>query len=475
MGHQVPGMVGADGHSGIARPQLALLTEGIWRENDRGDFEVYRGSWQTISAGNQPLQMSSIESWLLSTIQLGGLSYFHCQHDRDTAGSFVSNLHQVVDEQDLYEDHRSHEVIYRPPPDRAQFSTPSDFVVMVSAIAKVGWTRARAIEAAVNGDFEYLMRLSPKQMTDIEGVGMVIAGNILEGTSWRENVWHLTRTRSAGRYRTRSLAIRADWDRRATLRRHFRPSALIARKSRPSSGPVRSASRHAPPELLTKDEAETLQKVLDHVMNDGIRKDVVGHIRSIQRAMNACGVQRAKFRVINYHPSILLSNLFSEREGRTDSCSSDRTTHGRSLGIAAPLVVADVPGVHVRSPRAAGSPRTLLEQRVVRGALELLHRDAERPEGHQRRVLRLTGVEREGSLRAGRGRGHDGVSRAPGGEARREAAQTQEDVRRALMGVGRRLSGEGPITADLMVIGEWPGKEEGLTWPGVRPAAPEGQ
>lgn len=171
MGHQVPGMVEMYG------TRIWLLTEGIWREGQSGDFEAYLGSWQTFSAGSRHIQMQDIESWILSTITAGGMTYWHCPLQTDTA-RFIRNLnHWWCDK--TYAEHRSHEVIYRQPPDRAMFTTPSDFVVMVSGIPKVGWTRALAIEKAADGDFDALMAWDAKALQQVEGVGKGIADVIL--------------------------------------------------------------------------------------------------------------------------------------------------------------------------------------------------------------------------------------------------------------------------------------------------------
>ena len=113
--------------------------------------------------------MADIETWILSTITFGGMAYWHGALQTDTA-RFVSVLHHWWTAK-IFEEHRSHQVIYRPPPDRALFTAPSDFVVMVSAIPKVGWTRALAIEKFVNGSFERLMAMSPKDLQEIEGIG----------------------------------------------------------------------------------------------------------------------------------------------------------------------------------------------------------------------------------------------------------------------------------------------------------------
>jgi ERCC4-type nuclease len=177
MGHQIPGMIEM-----YKEGRLWLITEGIWREGQNGQFECYLGSWQTFSAGSKTVQMTHIESWILSTIQLGGMSYWHCPLQTDTA-RFVDRLHHWWTAKE-YEEHRSHEVVYRAPPDRALFATPSDFVGMVSVIPNVGWTRAFAIEKACQGSplrpWEVLMNMSAKDLVQIEGVGMVIAKNILK-------------------------------------------------------------------------------------------------------------------------------------------------------------------------------------------------------------------------------------------------------------------------------------------------------
>ena len=69
-------------------------------------------------------------------------------------------------------------MIYHKPPDRALFTTPSDFATMVADIPKVGWTRAMAIEHAAGeyGDgFETLMGMTVKKLQEIDGVGKGIA------------------------------------------------------------------------------------------------------------------------------------------------------------------------------------------------------------------------------------------------------------------------------------------------------------
>lgn len=171
MGHQVPGLAKMyeDG-------RVWLVTEGIWRESKDGSFECYLGSWQNFSAGSRPIRMTDIESWILSTLQLGGMSYWHCPLQSDTA-RFVERLHHWwVDK--MYDEHRSHEVIYRPPPDRAMFTEPTTFLKMVASIDKVGWQRAMEIEKVCGGrerpDGEKWVRLNnmtARELQDIPGIG----------------------------------------------------------------------------------------------------------------------------------------------------------------------------------------------------------------------------------------------------------------------------------------------------------------
>lgn len=170
-GHQVPGLVQ------MYEGRAWLLTEGIWREGRNGDWEVYLGSWQTFSAGSRTIEMKNIEAWILSTVTFGGLMYWHCPLQTDTARFIAALDHLWCDK--MYDQHKTYDVIYRKPPDRATFTEPSDFVKMVSVIDKVGWEKARAIETHFGGDFDALMAASAKDLQTVEGVGKTIAENVL--------------------------------------------------------------------------------------------------------------------------------------------------------------------------------------------------------------------------------------------------------------------------------------------------------
>lgn len=178
IGHQIPGMVGTDGDPGMY-DRSWLLTEGIWREGGSGDFECYQGSWQTCSVGSRSLSYSDLESWVLSTILLGGLSYWHCSTTADTA-RFITNLDHWWTSKE-YDAHKSANVIFQRPPDRVSFHEPSEFLQSVAAFKKVGWTRGRAIEATCGErPFERLMAMSVQELQEIEGIGKVIATYIWE-------------------------------------------------------------------------------------------------------------------------------------------------------------------------------------------------------------------------------------------------------------------------------------------------------
>lgn len=168
--HQTPGMVQMyDGRAW-------LVTEGIWREH-AGDWEVYQGSWQTFSAGSRTIQMQEIERWVLSTVTFGGLMYWHCPLQADTARFVASLDHCWCDKQ--YDEHKTFDVIYRKPPDRATFTEPSDFLKMISVIDKVGWEKGRAIETVFGGDWDRLMTATARELQETPGVGKTIADNIL--------------------------------------------------------------------------------------------------------------------------------------------------------------------------------------------------------------------------------------------------------------------------------------------------------
>lgn len=169
-GHQVPGMIQ------MYEGRAWLVTEGIWREGRGGDFEVYLGSWQTFSAGSRTIQMKDIESWILSTVTFGGLMYWHCPLQTDTA-RFVGRLDHLWCDK-TYDQHKTYDVIYRKPPDRMSFTEPSDFVKMVSVPEKVGWEKAHAIEKFFDGDWDALQAATPKRLEEIPGIGKTLAQTI---------------------------------------------------------------------------------------------------------------------------------------------------------------------------------------------------------------------------------------------------------------------------------------------------------
>lgn len=172
-GYQLPGLQ-------ITYDRAWLLTEGIWRTGDEGVLETLRGrgNWYPVSAtGSSRIMASDLDSWILTQTIRGGISHWHASTRRDTL-RFISTLYHWWTDKAL-DEHRSHQAIYLPPPDRAMLVPPSTFVKMASCLPGVGWEKAFALENVCNGSIAKLVELTVHDLQHIPGIGKTIAQNII--------------------------------------------------------------------------------------------------------------------------------------------------------------------------------------------------------------------------------------------------------------------------------------------------------
>jgi hypothetical protein len=160
-----------------------LVTEGIWRADDGGVLQHFARGWHKVSVGARPVMLNDLETWILTQVIRGGMTHWHCSTREDTI-RFLSVLYHWWTDKELQE-HRSHQQIYLPPPDRVMMTEPSTFLKMVSCIEGVGWEKGKALEAhftnpvTKHGDWE-LMRIAALSngLTAVPGIGKKLAGNI---------------------------------------------------------------------------------------------------------------------------------------------------------------------------------------------------------------------------------------------------------------------------------------------------------
>ncbi len=170
-GHQLPGLL-------QQYDQPWLLTEGIWRAGDEGVLETMAGGWKPVSIGTRRIIASDVDSWILTQIIRGGVKHWHCSVRRDTI-RFLSALYHWWTDKAL-DEHRSHQAIYIPAPERASLVEPSNFVKgVVGLVHDVGWTRASALEEACGGSMRRLAELTAKDLQQVPGIGKTIAQKIL--------------------------------------------------------------------------------------------------------------------------------------------------------------------------------------------------------------------------------------------------------------------------------------------------------
>lgn len=168
-GHQLLGLIPTYDH-------VWLLTEGIWRAGSDGIFEHFVGGWKPVRATSR-VMMNDIEAWILSQVICGGVNYWHCSTQHDTV-RFLSVLYRWWTDKDL-DQHRSHQVIYLPPPGRAAMVEPSDTQKMISCIPGVGWEKSAVLEQ-MYGSMNALCLATPKDLQAIDGVGPKIAKKIVD-------------------------------------------------------------------------------------------------------------------------------------------------------------------------------------------------------------------------------------------------------------------------------------------------------
>jgi ERCC4-type nuclease len=168
-GHQLPGLV-------QTYDRAWLLTEGIWRATPDGVLELMQGGWRTVSVGRHPIMASDLESWLLTQIVRGGVNYWHSPTRRDTI-RFIATLYRWWTAKELSE-HRGHEAIYLPSPDRATFIEPSTERKMLACIPKVGWDKSGALEQHFGGSVRRVLAATSDELTQVPGIGKTIANTI---------------------------------------------------------------------------------------------------------------------------------------------------------------------------------------------------------------------------------------------------------------------------------------------------------
>lgn len=153
-----------------------LVTEGLWRTSEDGVVEVYgQGRWTPLQYGRSTLLMADLQAELLTVIIRGGLGYWHCPTPRDTV-RFLATLYRWWTHKSL-DEHRSHQAIYLPPPDRAVFVEPSVLCKMLSCLPGVGYEKAVAIEAHF-GSLAAVWNATPQDLCAVDGIGTVMADRI---------------------------------------------------------------------------------------------------------------------------------------------------------------------------------------------------------------------------------------------------------------------------------------------------------
>jgi ERCC4-type nuclease len=169
-GHQLPGLQ-------AMYDRVWLVTEGIWRAGDEGVLEVMAGGWRPVSIGKHRITASDLDSWILTQVIRGGIQHHHCGTRKDTI-RFISTLYRWWTSKDM-DEHRSHQAIYLPPPDRMMLVAPSTFLKVASCLPGVGWEKAAKLEEYCRGSLVRLVELTAEELQTVPGIGKGIAQKII--------------------------------------------------------------------------------------------------------------------------------------------------------------------------------------------------------------------------------------------------------------------------------------------------------
>lgn len=157
-----------------------LLTEGIWRAGDGGVLEVMNRGWKEVKIGTKRIMASDLDAWILTQSIRGGFHHHHCATRTDTIRFLATLYHWWTDK--TLDEHRSHQAIYIQPPDRVQMVEPPMKLKMASCLPNVGWEKATAL---IDAGYHFALMgpdgqpATTRQLTDVDGVGKVIATKIV--------------------------------------------------------------------------------------------------------------------------------------------------------------------------------------------------------------------------------------------------------------------------------------------------------
>lgn len=164
-GHQLPGLQGYD--------RAWLVTEGLWREGDAGHVELYdRGAWSPLMQGRNFVMMGDLLSRLMTLIIRGGFHYWHCNNRRELV-MFLAVIYHWWTSKAL-DEHRSHQAIYTPLPDRVPMIEPSIFRKMICQLPGIGWDKSIAVEDHFKTPYA-MIAATPAEWLQIPGIGKTLA------------------------------------------------------------------------------------------------------------------------------------------------------------------------------------------------------------------------------------------------------------------------------------------------------------
>lgn len=170
-GHQLPGLT-------QAYHRAYLVLQGVYKvDRKSGLLLVPRGRlWRPLHLGSRPVFWADVERFITG-LEEAGIRMRYTRSSWETSQMIGRVLEPFWDKP--YDDHKSFQVLYVPPPLRLAREDPVTYRMRVVAKAfdKIGGARTKAVAAKFDSIHD-MINATRDEWAEIEGIGPGIAGEV---------------------------------------------------------------------------------------------------------------------------------------------------------------------------------------------------------------------------------------------------------------------------------------------------------
>ena len=167
-GHQMPGMVGE-------YDRVYLIVEGLWREGEGGEVEVWKGRWRE-NYGR--MKWSAVQGYLSNLEEMFGVRV-RCTGSKGESVRVIEGLVKWWGKK--WKGHRAHKVVYGGVKVAANLSGRDVSMVrkVASVLPGIGVQRAEDVEK-VFGSVREMCESGEEEWVKVKGIGSVVSRMVQE-------------------------------------------------------------------------------------------------------------------------------------------------------------------------------------------------------------------------------------------------------------------------------------------------------